>query len=128
MLKIKSLFFIVSVAILMGCQTQENDTENKETNVPKIIKAELQAYAITDELIVNSVDAILYNPGEAKNFHFVVTMHQGEETWIDTNAYYAISKDTSRFQVVFSKSIFSEENQAKFNAQIVEIKEQPKAE
>jgi len=112
----------------MGCQTENKNNEMPVSNEPQIVSSELQSYNITDSLVVNSVVAILYNPGASKNYQYIVELHQGNESWADTIAYYAIENDTARHQVIFAESIFSKEYPAAYNSKIVAVIEQPKAE
>ncbi len=123
MLNFKRVLFIAAVGILLSCQTENKDSETIISTEPQIVSSELQSYFITDNLVVNSVVAILYNPGEAKNYRYIVELQQGEESWIDTIAYYANANDTARHQVIFAESIFSKENPAVFNATIKPVEE-----
>ena len=128
MLNFNRIIFISIFAIFMGCQTESKNNETKVSAEPQIVSSEFQSYNITESLTVNSVVAILYNPGESKTIKFMVELQQGEESWTDTIAYYAKENDTARHHVIFAESIFSKEKPAAFNSKIVAVVKQSKAE
>ena len=122
----KKLFFMFLLGALASCANpKEEKTEPKEVIVnealAEVVKSKLKPYELTDELFVNSVEAEIYNGGEASAYQYIVTVLQDTSSWNDTVTFYINTGDTARHLLVFAESESRLTKPASFTAELIKL-------
>lgn len=118
----KYLFIISISGILFSCESETKQNEKPKESV-EILKSGLVVYPLNDTLNVNGVDAEIINHGESAEYYYIVTLFQGENSWVDTTSFLATHEETARLQFIFGESKVSKDAPASFSAKLVAIKD-----
>ena len=118
----KSLVIISIFGTLSSCQSEKKQSDKLADGI-EILKSELVEYPLNDTLNVNGVDAEFMNHGKSAEYYYVVTLFQGEETWVDSTAFIAVQGETARLQFIFGESVVSKKSPASFTGKLVAIQD-----
>ena len=118
----KGLLILSIFRTFLSCESEEKQSENTIGGI-EILKSELVSYPLNDTLTVNGVDAEFINHGESAEFYYIVSLFQGEKTWVDSTAFIAAHEETARLQFIFGESIVSKSSPASFSAKLVAIQD-----
>ena len=118
----KSLLFISVCWTFFSCQSEQKQPTKPSKGI-EILKSELVACPLNDTLNVNGVDAEFINHGESAEYYYIVTLFQGEETWVDSTVFIATHEETARLQFIFGESVVSKYSPASFTGKLVAIQD-----
>lgn len=119
----KRVIIAVVLLSLWACAPNEDKPVVETKKEAQIVKSFLTAYPLTDSLLVNSVEAVIYNGGIAGNYQYAVTLVQGSEAWSDTVTFYMSEGDTARKQIIFAESWAKMSEKAAFTAKLNYLEE-----
>ena len=87
------------------------------------MKSELVEYPLNDTLNVNGIDAEFINHGNSATYYYLVTLVQGDKSWVDSTAFIATHEETARLQFIFGESVVSKISPASFTGKLVAIQD-----
>ncbi len=118
----KTLLIISFFSAFIACQNENKQVEKPVEGI-EILKSELVEYPLNDTLNVNGIDAEFINHGNSATYYYLVTLVQGDKSWVDSTAFIATHEETARLQFIFGESVVSKISPASFTGKLVAIQD-----